>query len=116
MSSTVWYGSAFFITTAATTAHWGRLYTFFPLKWTYLTSIFFFELGSVICGAAPSSTALIIGRAICGIGAAGLFSGSYTIIAVLVPSADRPKYSGLMGASYGLASVVGPLIGGALKP
>ncbi|CAN9316387.1 unnamed protein product [Alternaria alternata] len=108
-----WYGSAFFITTAATTAHWGRLYTFFPLKWTYLTSIFFFELGSVICGAAPSSTALIIGRAICGIGAAGLFSGSYTIIAVLVPSADRPKYSGLMGASYGLASVVGPLIGGA---
>jgi MFS family permease len=83
------------------------------LKWTYLTSIFFFELGSVICGAAPNSTALIIGRAICGVGAAGLFSGSYTIIAVLVPSADRPKYSGLMGAAYGLASVVGPLIGGA---
>ncbi|KAI4937496.1 uncharacterized protein J4E92_002227 [Alternaria infectoria] len=108
-----WYGSAFFITTAATTAFWGRLYTFFPLKWTYLISIFFFELGSVICGAAPSSVALIIGRAICGVGAAGLFSGSYTIIAVLVPSADRPKYSGLMGAAYGLASVVGPLIGGA---
>jgi MFS family permease len=49
-----WYGSAFFITTAATQALWGRLYTFFPLKWTYLTSIAFFELGSVICGKRPS--------------------------------------------------------------
>jgi MFS family permease len=49
-----WYGSAFFITTAATQALWGRLYTFFPLKWTYLASITFFELGSVVCGKFPS--------------------------------------------------------------
>jgi MFS family permease len=58
-----WYGSAFFITTAATQALWGRLYTFFPLKWTYLTSIAFFELGSVVCGKfiqfpIPSSCSL----------------------------------------------------------
>jgi MFS family permease len=66
-----------------------------------------------MAGAAPSSVALILGRAICGIGAAGLFAGSYTIIAVLNSPADRPKYSGLMGAAYGMASVVGPLIGGA---
>ena len=51
-----WYGSAFFITTAATQAMWGRLYTFFPLKWTYLTSIAFFELGSVVCGMLPPTS------------------------------------------------------------
>lgn len=49
-----WYGSAFFVTTAATQASWGRLYTFFPLKWTYLISIGFFELGSVVCGTLLS--------------------------------------------------------------
>ncbi|KAI0387779.1 major facilitator superfamily transporter [Hypomontagnella monticulosa] len=108
-----WYGSAFFIATAATQALWGKLYTIFPLKWTYLTTIALFEIGSVICGAAPSSAALIVGRAICGLGAAGLFAGSYTIIAVLLPPEKRPKYSGLLGGAYGIASVVGPLIGGA---
>jgi MFS family permease len=78
-----------------------------------LIAIFIFELGSVICGAAPNSEALITGRAIAGAGAAGLGAGAYTIIAFSAPPKKRPAYTGILGASYGFASVIGPLLGGA---
>ncbi|KAH6682863.1 putative HC-toxin efflux carrier [Halenospora varia] len=107
-----WYGSAFFLTVGAFQSTWGKGYKYFPLKITFLTAIFIFELGSLICGVAPNSTALIVGRAIAGLGGAGIASGAYTIIAFSAPPAQRAAYTGLMGAAYGLASVVGPLLGG----
>ena len=70
-----WYGSAYLLTTCAFQLLFGKLYTFFSIKWVYLGAIFVFEVGSVICGAAPTSVALIIGRAVAGVGSAGIFSG-----------------------------------------
>ena len=72
-------------------------------------ALFIFELGSLICGVAPNSTALIIGRAVAGVGAAGIFSGAILIISVTVPLRSRPTYMGLIGGMYGIASVAGPL-------
>ncbi|KAM3541279.1 hypothetical protein ARSEF1564_005778 [Beauveria bassiana] len=108
-----WYGAAFFMTVGAFQSTWGKIYKYFPLKASFLIAILIFEVGSVICGAAPNAEALITGRAIAGLGAAGLGAGAYTIIAFSAPPKKRPAFTGILGASYGLASVIGPLLGGA---
>ncbi|KAI1162533.1 MFS general substrate transporter [Nemania serpens] len=107
-----WYGSAYLLTTAALQLLFGKFYTYLSLKWVYLTAIFIFEIGSLICGVAQNSVTLIIGRAIAGLGSAGLFSGALLILAHSVPLATRPLYTGLIGGVYGIASVAGPLLGG----
>ena len=107
-----WYGSAFFLTVASFQSTWGKAYKYFPLKSTFLLCIIIFELGSLISGVAQSSPALIAGRAITGVGAAGISSGVYTIIAFSTPPRQRPAYTGLLGATYSVSSVIGPLLGG----
>lgn len=72
-----------------------------------------FELGSLICGVATTSTALVVGRAIAGVGAAGVSSGTYILIAFAAQPEKRHVFFGIFGLCFGIASVVGPLIGGA---
>ncbi|KAL6811973.1 major facilitator superfamily domain-containing protein [Trichoderma sp. SZMC 28015] len=115
LSDIAWYSSAFFMTMGGFQSAWGKVYKYFPLKTSYLIAIFIFELGSLICAVAPSSTALIVGRAFAGVGAAGIGSGSYTIIGFSASPKSRPMFTGIVGTSYGVAAAVGPLIGGAFS-
>ncbi|KAI0517868.1 major facilitator superfamily domain-containing protein [Xylaria bambusicola] len=108
-----WYGSAYFLGMCAFQIFWGRLFTFYDLKTMYIAAIVIFEIGSAVCGAAPTSTAFIIGRAVAGLGAGGIFSGSFLTVAFSVPLVKRPMYASYLGTVYGVASVLGPLIGGA---
>lgn len=107
-----WYGSAYFLTSTALQPSFGRIYKVFQIKWVFLGAILVFELGPLICAVAPSSVALIVGRAIAGIGVGGIFSGALVIIAHSLPLIRRPMVFGLTGAMWGLASVAGPLLGG----
>ncbi|OHW97706.1 MFS aflatoxin efflux [Colletotrichum incanum] len=108
-----WYGSAYLFTQCASQLLFGKIYSFFSIKGTFLTSLFLFEIGSAICGAAPSSIAFIIGRAVSGFGAAGILSGIIVIIVHAIPLHKRPLYQGMFGTIFGVSSVTGPLLGGA---
>jgi MFS family permease len=89
-----WYGSGYMLTLCSFQLFFGRLYTFYNPKWTLLSCILFFEIGSIVCGAAPSSTAFIVGRAIAGVGSAGVQSGTLIIITGLSPCRNGPISSG----------------------
>lgn len=108
-----WHGSAYLLTLTSFQTFFGKLYTYFNIKRTFLISLVIFEVSSIICATAPSSIALIVGRAVAGIGASGLFSGALTIIGYSLPLRRRAIYIALLTSMYGVSSVVGPIIGGA---
>lgn len=109
-----WYGSAYLLTQCAIQPLSGRIYTEFGMKWTFLCFFAVFEIGSAVCGAATSSTMLIIGRAIAGLGSAGLLNGGYSIIHASAPLEKQPFILGtLIGVSQ-LGILLGPLLGGVL--
>ncbi|KAL8418553.1 hypothetical protein RB594_001954 [Gaeumannomyces avenae] len=108
-----WYGAAYLLTSTATSLTYGRLYRIFSVKMTYLAAVALFELGSLVCALAPASNAFIVGRALAGVGVGGLFSGGVVILSYTLPLRQRPLAFGLIGAMWGIASVAGPLLGGA---
>ena len=91
----------------------GKIYKYYNLKWTFLVSMLIFEVGSLICGVAPNSNALIIGRAVAGLGGAGLSVGGTSIVSLTVEPRKRPMMMGVIGMTYCIAAVLGPLLGGA---
>ncbi|KHN96025.1 Major facilitator superfamily domain, general substrate transporter [Metarhizium album ARSEF 1941] len=112
LSDVGWYGSGYMLTGSSFQLLFGKFYTFWSVKWVFLSTIGVFELGSLVCGVAPNSMTLIIGRAVAGMGSAGIFAGALTILAYSVPLGKRPVYSAIIGSMWGISSVAGPLLGG----
>ncbi|KAF7128710.1 hypothetical protein CNMCM5793_003561 [Aspergillus hiratsukae] len=108
-----WISVAFLIGAAGTNLIWGKVFGQFNAKWTYILSVFVFEVGSALCGAAPNMNALIIGRAICGVSGSGMYVGLMTLLAATTTIHERPMYVGGGGFIWGLGTVLGPIIGGA---
>ncbi|PKX88643.1 putative MFS drug efflux transporter [Aspergillus novofumigatus IBT 16806] len=108
-----WISVAFLIGAAGTNLIWGKVFAQFNAKWTYILSVFVFEVGSAVCGAAPNMNALIIGRAICGVSGSGMYVGLMTLLAATTTIQERPLYVGGGGFIWGVGTVLGPIIGGA---
>ncbi|KAI1769876.1 MFS general substrate transporter [Hypoxylon cercidicola] len=107
-----WYASAYQFGSAAPQPLAGKIYKYFNTKWTFLVFFAVFEVGSVVCAAANSSPAFIVGRFIAGFGGAGVATGTITMVS---NSAPLEKRAGLLGFTLGfnlLGIVLGPLIGG----
>ncbi|OAA60533.1 major facilitator superfamily transporter [Niveomyces insectorum RCEF 264] len=108
-----WYISAYFLTNCTFQLFYGKLYALYNVKVIIIGAMAIFEIGSLICAVAPSSPVFILGRAVAGVGSAGTFSGALIAIIHAVPPEKRAGYSGMIVGMYGIASVAGPLIGGA---
>lgn len=92
----------------------GKVYTVYSVKWVYLISLINFELGSLLCTVAPTSSAFIVGRAIAGIGNSGLFNGMNLNITHSFPNHKRPLWLGIINGVFMMSMVSAPLVGGAL--
>lgn len=113
VSQLSWIASGYFLPQAAFMLFFGRVLSIAPAKLVFLLSIGIFEIGSLLCAVAPSVPVLIFGRAVAGFGASGLWVSIMSIIARVTTIAQRPLFMGLFGALFAVASIVGPLIGGA---
>lgn len=114
LSDVGWYASAFLLAGSAPILLFGKIYTFYSPKWLLLGAMGLFEIGNVICGIARSSNTLIVGRAVAGLGSAGIVTGCVVGVQYVLPLQKRPMALGLFGAVFAFASVIGPLLGGAL--
>jgi MFS family permease len=77
-----------------------------------LITLLVFEIGSLICATAPSFIALIIGRSVAGIGAAGMLCGNLVIFGQVVRLRRRPLGMSIITSVYGIVGVLGPTVGG----
>ena len=107
-----WASTAYLVAAAVAIPIVGRLSDLYGRKIFFLLGITIFMIGSVPTGLSQTMTQLIAFRAIQGIGGGIIMTTSLVAIADLFPSQERGKFQGLLGLAYGIASVVGPTLGG----
>lgn len=107
-----WVFSAYLLTSTTTVPLFGKLADLYGRKRTYQWAVFFFLLGSALCGVAQSFTQLIIFRAIQGLGAGGVMPVAITVTGDIFTLEERGRIQGLFSAVWAFSSLIGPLLGG----
>ncbi len=111
-SHIAWVITAYLLATTVSTPLWGKLGDQYGRKIFFQAAIVIFLVGSVLAGLSQSMFELIAFRAIQGLGSGGLMVGAQAIVGDIVSPRERGRYVGLFGAVFGVASIVGPLLGG----
>ncbi|WP_188828205.1 MFS transporter [Nocardia camponoti] len=110
-----WATTAYLITATVTTPLYGKLADIYGRKPFYLLAIGLFVVGSAACAFASTMYELAACRAFQGLGAGGLMSLAFTIVGDLVPARERVRYQGYFLMVFGIATVLGPVVGGFLS-
>ncbi|ROT42963.1 MFS general substrate transporter [Sodiomyces alkalinus F11] len=107
-----WLATAYALPATALVLIQSKMYGLFDIKWLYFGYVVLFEVGSAISGAAPTMDSLIVGRMIAGIGGCGIYVGSITLFSVVTTPKERPVYIALISPTWGIGTVLGPIVGG----
>lgn len=107
-----WVASATLLTMTASTPLWGKLSDLYGRKFMFQVSLVVFTVSSIAAGFSQDMGQLIAARAVQGIGAGGLAALPQIILGDVVEPRERGRYSGYMGAVFGVSTVAGPLLGG----
>lgn len=119
-----WVATAYLLASTALALVYGKLSDTYPRKFVTLGAVTLFLVGSFLCGLSgefgtlpllgDGMTQLVLFRALQGAGGGGIFAMAFIVIADLYTPAERGKYQGFVGAVFGIASILGPLLGGLL--
>src|SRR5215470_6427809 len=107
-----WVVTAYLLTSTVVGPLYGKFGDLYGRKVVLQIAIAVFLVGSALCGIAQSMPQLIIFRALEGIGGGGLIVITIAVIGDVIPPRDRGRYQGFFGAVFGVATIVGPLVGG----
>lgn len=107
-----WYACAYFLAASAFQPMYGRVYSSFNIKWSFLGAVVIFQLGALLCATAPSSEIFILGRAVQGLGNAGISTGSLAIVTHSFDQRWRSTLLAFLDVLSWLGAIAGPILGG----
>ncbi len=107
-----WVFSIYMLTSALTTPLFGKLSDLYSRRGLMLIGIAIFVVGSTLCGVAQSMEAMIVFRALQGLGGGAIYALSFIVVGILFPAEERAKWQGIISGIWGVAAILGPLAGG----